>query len=191
MAKRTRDDVDVLHPTQHPLRGLGQSKRVKRKIADAAANKENLACSRQIEQSKSTQNSTQQPGCPSRTRGIKNTKPVLSTVLQPKPSNTTKLLMRHPVSEHITTSNLYSEENWIGRQQHLFTLILNEVLESRCSRSNLWDDEMTKRNRKTAFGYYQSQAFQLIVRRLNSVLNLSLEANPQGLSQQTTCTYTT
>lgn len=168
MNKRTRpyEDVDVHQSPKYSLRGLGQLKRVKRKPEGITADKENILSFPQAKEPKSVPKQTVHPGIPPRKSSIKATKQPRSRVLQPK-NNHSKLLASHPVSKHIAKSDLYNDEGWIGQQQRLFTLILNEVLGSENAKPDSWDEESV---RKTAFDFYQSDSFQLVVRRLKIVL---------------------
>jgi hypothetical protein len=79
------------------------------------------------------------------------------------------LLVNHPISKYALPTNLYGDETWIYRQQQLFTPILNEVLESHNSRSNVRGTTLLENFRKAAFDYYHSDKFQTIVRPLNFV----------------------
>jgi hypothetical protein len=171
MAKRKREDANVVPSKRHHAQG--RSNRVERKLADAAADKENLPCSRRIEQLKSTQIQTKQVPHPFKTHHTTSNKPSRSTILQLKTNNTVNMLLKHPVSDYVTRPNVYNE-NWIARQQYLFTGLVNEVFKSRCSQEASWDDETLQKNRKIAFEYYQSPTFQVVVRRLRSVLNSHL-----------------
>jgi hypothetical protein len=168
MSKRTRpyEDIDIHQLPKHSLRGLGQSKRVKRKTETILADKENIPYFPQTKECKSLPQQTVHPCIPPKTKSIKATKQPRSRALQRKTNNHPKLLACHPVSKHIVKSDLYNDEGWIGRQQQLFTSILNEVLESPNTAPDPWDEESV---RKTAFEFYQADSFQLIVRRLKSV----------------------
>ena len=168
MNKRTRpyEDIDVHQLPKHSLRGLGQSKRVKRKTEVIVADKENIPYFPQTKECKSVAKQVVHPGIPPRTSSIKATKQPGSRVLQPKTKNYSKLLASHPVSKHIAKADLYNDEGWIGQQQRLFTSILNEVLDSQNANPRPWDEESI---RKTAFDFYQADSFQLIVRRLKNV----------------------
>ena len=167
MSKRTRpyEDVDVYQLPKYSRRGLGQSKRVKRKSEVIIADKENIPYFPQAKERKTVPKQVHQ-GIPRKTSSIKATKQPRSRALQPKTNDRSKLLANHPVSQHIAKSDLYNEEGWIGQQQRLFTSILNEVLESQNAKASPWDEESI---RKTAFDFYQADSFQLIVRRLKIV----------------------
>jgi hypothetical protein len=168
MSKRTRpyEDVDVHQFPKYSLRGLGQSKRVKRKPEGITADKENIPSFPQAKKPKSVPKQAVHPGIPPRKSSIKATKQPRSRILQPKQNNHSKLLASHPVSKHIARSDAYNDESWIGQQQRLFTSILNEVLVSEGAKRDSWDEESI---RKTAFDFYQSDSFQLIVKRLKIV----------------------
>jgi hypothetical protein len=141
---------------------------VKRRL-DSVADKENILCSRDNEQAKFANQLSRYTEYSTKGSTTKKTTRPPSRVLQLKINNTSQLLHKHPVSQHITKSNLYSDENWIGMQQQLFTSILNEVLGSQFSGPNTWKFEILKDIRKIAFEYYQKEAFQIIVKRLNTV----------------------
>ena len=168
MSKRTRsfEDIDVHQPPKHSSRGLGQSKRVKRKTAAIVTDKENIPYSPQTEHRKLIAKPPIHPGIPQRTSSVKATNHPRPRALQPKVNNYSKLLATHPVSKHIAKSDLYNDEAWIGHQQQLFTSILNEILEHEHAHPDPWDEECI---RKAAFDFYQEDHFQLIVRRLNNV----------------------
>ena len=104
-------------------------------------------------------------------RGIRNAEQARSTILQSK-KNVTKLLNKHPISIHITKSDLYNDENWVGQQQELFTSVLNDIFEGQYSPLNLWGRGLLEIFRKEAFEYYETEVFQSIVKRLSSVYSL-------------------
>ena len=187
MSKRTRpyEDIDIHQLPKHSVRGLGQSKRVKRKTETIIPDKENIPFFPQTKECKSL---PQQIVHPPKTKSIKSTKQPRSRVLQRKTNNRPKLLACHPVSKHIVKSDLYNDEGWIGRQQRLFTSILNEVLESPNAGPDPWDEESI---RKAAFEFYQADSFQLIVRRLKSVPHFSDISTliSQGIQNEETCSY--
>ena len=167
MRKRTRLDDDAI-PLQHnSLRELGLPKRIKRNVT-AAANKENLPCPRKSNNSKLAQIHAKPRPNQSLSRGTRNAKQARSVILQPK-QKLAALLNKHPVSTHITKSDLYNDENWVGLQQELFTSVLNDIFEVQCSLSNLWNRGPPENFRQKAFEYYESEVFQSIVKRLNSV----------------------
>lgn len=168
MSKRTRpyEDVDVHQLPKYSRRGLGQSKRVKRKSEAIIADKENIPCFPQAKECKTVPKQEIHRGIPRKTSSVKTKKQPRSRALQPKTNDRSKLLANYPVSQHIAKSDLYNEEGWIGQQQRLFTSILNEVLESQNTKAGPWDEESI---RKTAFDFYQADSFQLIVRRLRIV----------------------
>src|SRR5947207_10083486 len=159
MSKRTRplEEIDVHQPPKPSSRGLGQSKRVKRKTAAMVADKENIPYSRQTKDCKSIAKQPIHPGIPKRTSSLKEKKHPRSRVLQPKINDHSRLLASHPVSKHIAKSDLYNDEAWSGQQQQLFTTIYNKVLESQHAHPDPWDEEYI---RKTAFDFYQEDHFQ-------------------------------
>src|SRR5437667_2195797 len=114
------------------------------------ADKENIRHSRWVKDSKSVpkpgSHSELPPAIIQETKPPRRSRPLQSKLNNPK------LLIQHPVSNHIAKSNLYNDESWIGQQQQLFTAILNEILESQSPRSSTWDDgDLLEQMRKTAF----------------------------------------
>jgi hypothetical protein len=172
MAKRTRRDVDddAIPPQHNSLRELGFPKRIKRNV-NAAANKENLLLPPKSNNPKLAQIPAKRRPNQSLARGTRKAKQPRLTVLQPKQSITT-LLNKHPVSTHITKSDLYDDENWVAQQQELFTAVLNDILKVQCSPPSLWDRVLLEKFRKKAFEYYETEVFQSIVKRLNNVYSL-------------------
>lgn len=175
MAKRKREDdstASCLRTTI--LEGLGKPKRVKSQQSNRVAdNKEN-----RLPESKPPS----KPSLQSRVSGAKNPRNGITTkrkvssgpllyrpVLQPKCLNVSAQLKKYPISKHIINPNSYKDEGWIGQQQVLMTSILNEVLETHSSQSKIWKEKDLDLARTKAFDYYQSDEFQIIVRRLNSV----------------------
>jgi hypothetical protein len=174
MAKRKREDdstASCLRTTI--LEGLGKPKRVKSQQSNCVADKEN-----RLPESKPPS----KPSLQSRVSGAKNPRNGITTkrkvssgpllyrpVLQPKCLNVSAQLKKYPISKHIINPNSYKDEGWIGQQQVLMTSILNEVLETHSSQSKIWKEKDLDLARTKAFDYYQSDEFQIIVRRLNSV----------------------
>jgi len=101
-------------------------------------------------------------------------RPPLSVVSQSNPCTLSSLLRKHPISQHVLSLEVYNDESWITQQQRLYTEILNEVLASYDEMSDSWKGMSKESIRSAAFDYYQSMGFQVIVRRLNSVLPLPL-----------------
>lgn len=56
------------------------------------------------------------------------------------------------------------------------TSILNETLDTHARANKSWEEKELENARTTAFAYYQSDEFQIIVQRLKSVLH------PNGLA---------
>jgi len=152
--------------------GLGRSIRVKRQH-EAEAEKENV----QPQYSKSAV-------LPSREHKskLKSQTPTI-TILQAKCTNISKLLEKHPVSQFITEPKAYHDESWIGQQQHLFTLILNETFESHKVCQTSWEAHRMEDIRKKAFAYYQDPCFRLVGERLAivSLLIKQIDLYTQGV----------
>jgi hypothetical protein len=175
MAKRKRED----HPGASRLRttisgGLGKSKRVKVQQSTRVADKENVSIPETRPRSKpAVKFPAWGANIPKKTIATKrkvSSRPFTSRpVLQQKSVNISEELKKHPISKHVLKPNLYNDEVWIGQQQVLMTSILNEILETNSSQNKLWSEKDLEKARAKAFEYYQSDEFQIIVRRLNSV----------------------
>lgn len=180
MAKRKRDD----NPGASRLRttisgGLGKSKRVKAQQSSRVADKENIKPPEPKSKSKApVKFPPWGANIPKKTAATKRKVPFRPLnsrrVLQPKSLNVSTELKKHPISEHILKPNLYNHEGWIGQQQVLMTSILNEVLETHACQNKAWKEEDLENARTLAFQYYQSDEFQIIVRRLSSVSLLQI-----------------
>jgi hypothetical protein len=167
MSKRRREDEVGTQPRQRiPRRGIGPSKRIKTDVT-YFADKENVPSKLQNAMPE-TEKQRKHTLIPFAKKGaIQSTR----QALKPKANNYLAMRVAHPISENVIKSNLYDDENWIQQQQELFTSILNETLETVTSRSTFWDDQDLERIRASSFQYYQSNSFQSIVQRLNSVFS--------------------
>jgi hypothetical protein len=155
--------------------GLGKAKRVRSEQCTRVADKENT---RAAEAKPWPKSYPQFPPCRSNIHKNTKTKKPLSVkhsarrgILQPKCLNVSAELKRHPISEHVLKSNVYNDGGWIGQQQVLMTSILNETLDTHVRKNKSWEDKELRNARTIAFAYYQSNEFQIIIRRLNSVLH--------------------
>lgn len=165
MSKRRREDEVGTQPHQRiPRRGIGPSKRIKTDVT-YFPDKENVLSRLQNAMPKN-EKQRKQKSIPFAKKGaIQSTR----QALKPKVNNYLAMCVAHPISENVIKSNLYDDENWIVQQQELFTSILNEILETETSHLASWDDQNLERIRAASFQYYQSNSFQSIVQRLNSV----------------------
>ena len=165
MSKRRREDEVGTQPRRMiPRRGVGPSKRIKTDVT-YFADKENVPSKLQNAMPEN-EKQRKQTLIPFAKKGaIQSSR----QALKPKVNNHLAMRVAHPISENVIKSNLYDDENWIQQQQELFTSILNETFETETSRSASWDDQNLERIRVVSFQYYQSNSFQSIVQRLNSV----------------------
>lgn len=176
MAKRKReDDSAAFRGRINIAEGLGKSKRVRIEKCTSIADKENIrapearfwpkpgpkfpVCESNVSRNAKSKKSSSFQHLPRR------------GVLQPKCLNVSAELKRHPISKHVLKSTLYNDEGWIGQQQALMTSILNEILSTHARKNKSWEEKELENARTTAFAYYQSDEFQIIIRRLNSVLH--------------------
>lgn len=176
MAKRKREDESAaFRPRINIAEGLGKAKRVRIGQCTRVADKENI---RAPEARSWPKPGPRFPACKSNIHKNTKTKKPPSVkhlpgrgVLQPKCLNVSAELKRHPISEHVLKSNLYNDEGWIGQQQVLMTSVLNEIFDTHTRRNKSWEEKELQNARTIAFAYYQSDEFQIIIRRLNSVLH--------------------
>ena len=191
MAKRKRDDEPCASRLPTTIAGgLGKSKRVKVQQSTRAADKENIRFPEANSKSKAPvkfpawganilkKKAATKRRVPSRPLNARS-------ALQPKSLNVSTEVKKHPISEHILKPNLYNDEGWIGQQQVLMTSILNEILETHACQEQAWKEKDLENARKMAFQYYQSDEFQIIVRRLSSVsLLIIYRLRPLGIENQ-------
>jgi hypothetical protein len=101
---------------------------------------------------------------PARTHHVRN-----SQDRKGPPQSRNVVLSQHPISGYISAPQFFLEEDWIGQQEHIFTMILNDTLSEHAVQSKCWDSKTETETRVFAFGYFQSEKFQIIRRRLSTV----------------------
>ena len=161
MAKRKQvHDANV----QNALPGLGRPKRVK---LSKAANKENL-----VNVAPMISKPIKKPGPKSvvaSTRTVRRSpRRKAMQVKNGSNANVSNLRQKHPISKHVTRSDLYNYEDWIQQQERLFTSGLNRDLKPDW-RKKEWDEDKWESIRTEAFDYYQSYEFSPIVAKIKRV----------------------
>ena len=179
MAKRKHAEEETAHLAAST--GLGRPKRVKLSIV---ANKENIQItapivSKPIQKVREAKKTLLKPEPVRSTRTARTTLTTLTTrksprrrVLQDKAetkAGVSNLRKEHPISKHITKSNLYNYEGWIEQQEAVFTSVLNGIIGPSDWRKDDWEEDMWEDVRELAFLTYQTASFQTISSRIERV----------------------
>ena len=177
MAKRKPAEEETAHLAAST--GLGRPKRVKLSIV---ANKENIQIPAPIV-SKPIQKVWEAKKTLLKPEPVRSTRTALTTlttrksprrrVLQDRAETKvglSNLRKEHPISKHITKSNLYNYEGWIEQQEAVFTSVLNGIIGPSDWRKDDWEEDMWEDVRELAFLTYQTASFQTVSSRIERVI---------------------